>query len=435
VSAVVVGRSPKWATVVVAAVYASSAVACCLLAAFGQAKFTDLHVYRLGGEAVLHGGGLYGFRFAGLPFTYPPFAAVVFTVLAALPWAVAASVLTVASAVAVPVMLFLALRLQSAPSSILAPGSAWRLALAVAAAAIWLEPVRTTLGYGQIDLFLAAGVLYDLRLPDSARSKGAVIGLAAGLKLTPLIFIGYLLVTRRYRAAVTAAAAFAATIAVGFAFLPADSAHYWDVTFLNPGRVSPVQNVENQSLMGALARTLHTAQVGYLWLPVAIVVALAGLALAVRAQRAGDEAAGFSLCAITGLLVSPISWTHHWVIAVPALLLAAVACYRSRAEHRAWANLGLAAIAAVAVIGWVRLAREVSGSDWLHLPMLGIVYSEVYVVAGLAALAVALGLFLSSRRRGRLALADLPGPPDPGQRTARSKAGLRADSGGLAGRG
>lgn len=396
---VAVHRTRRWMPAV-AAVWALSAAACCVLAALGQAKFTDLHVYRLGGEAVLHGGSLYRLRFAGLPFTYPPFSALVFTGLAVLPWAVAASLLTVGSAVALLVALFLALRLPPVPTH-LDSRTAWRLALLVAAAAIWLEPVRTTLGYGQVDLFLAAGVLYDLHLPDTSRRKGVVIGLAAGLKLTPVIFVLYLLITRRYRAAATATAVFAATVAAGFAILPASSAHYWDVTFLNPSRVSPVQNVENQSLLGALARNLHSSHVGYVWLPLAIAVALTGLTLAARAQRTGNEAAGFALCALTGLLISPISWTHHWVIAVPALLLAALTIYRARAEYRRAAILGLTAIAAIAIIGWARLARDVPGSDWLHLPALGIAYSEVYVLAGLAALVVAAGLLWRTDRRTR----------------------------------
>jgi len=213
----------------------------------------------------------------------------------------------------------------------------------------------------------------------------------------------YLLITRRYRAAATARAVFAATVAAGFAILPASSVHYWDVTFLNPGRISPVQNVENQSLMGALARTLHTTAVGTWWLPLASLVAVAGLALAARAQRAGDEARGFCLCAVTGLLISPISWTHHWTLAVPALLLATVSSYQNWTRRRLAAILGLAAIGVIAIVGWARLAREARGSDWLHLSGRNIAYSEFYVLAGLAVLALAAGSFLAQRFAGRLA--------------------------------
>jgi alpha-1,2-mannosyltransferase len=389
---VVLAKVPRrlagWGIPTIAVIYALSAAACCALAATGRAKFTDLHVYRMGGEAALRGASLYGLRFAGLPFTYPPFAAVVLAFFAVLPWAMAATLLTVGSAVALPVMLYLALRLPPVLSW-LGTRDAWRLAPAVAAAAIWLEPVRTTLGYGQVDLFLAVGVLYDLSLPDGSRRKGVAIGLAAGFKLTPAIFVVYLLITRRYRAAATAAAVFAGTVIAGLVVMPASSAHYWEGAFLNPGRVSPVQNDENQSLLGAMSRTLHTSHVGGSWLALAIFVALIGLALAARAQRRGNEALGFSLCAITGLLVSPISWTHHWVLAVPALLLACIAINRDRAQNRLAKILGMAAIAAIAITGWARLAREVPGSDWLHMPALSIVYSEIYVLAGLAALAAA----------------------------------------------
>jgi alpha-1,2-mannosyltransferase len=124
-------------------------------------------------------------------------------------------------------------------------------------------------------------------------------------------------------------------------------------------------------------------------LGVAVVVAVAGLALAARAQRRGDEALGFSLCALTGLLVSPISWTHHWVIAVPALLLAALSLYRDDTRKRWIRLLGTVAIAVLAVIGWANFAREVPGTNWLHLSAIGIFDSEIYVIAGLIALGLA----------------------------------------------
>jgi alpha-1,2-mannosyltransferase len=382
------------------AAYAASAAACCLLAARSQANFVDLHVYRMGGAAVLHGRDLYQLRFAWLSFTYPPFAAVVFTALAAVPWGVAAAVLTGASAVALPVALYMALRLprpRREPAALV-----WPLALAAAVVAIWLEPVRTALGYGQVDILVALAVLYDLTRPDTSRHKGAAIGLAAGLKLTPAIFVVYLLITRRYRAAATATAVFAGTVAVGFAVLPASSVWYWAGRFANPGRVSQIQDPENQSLLGALARTMHTADVLPVGLPLAAVVAVAGLALAAAAARRGDEALGFSLCAITGLLVSPISWTHHWVIAIPALPVAGLAVYRAyRAGNMAAAGLGHAGIIGVAVIGWDRLARNLPGANWLDLSTKALMHSVAYVLIGLLVLALAAGYrLLPARIRG-----------------------------------
>jgi alpha-1,2-mannosyltransferase len=363
-----------------------SAAVCCALAARSQAHFVDLHVYRMGGAAVLHGDRLYQLRFVWLPFTYPPFAAVAFAALAVVPWKVAVTVLTGASVVALPVALYLVLRLPG-PAREQTRERAWTLALAVAAAAIWLEPARATLGYGQVDILLIAAVLYDLSLPDTARRKGVMIGLAAGLKLTPAIFAVYLLVTGRRRAAATAAAAFAGTVAAGFSVLPASSAWFWSGQFASPGHVSPVQNPQNQSLYGALARAMHTAHVLPVWLPLATAAAVAGLALAAAASRRGDEALGFSLCAVTGLLISPISWIHHWVIVIPALLVAGLTADRARrAGNVAAAVLVTAAITAIAVIGWTQLAGDTPRSGWLALPAWALVRSVSYVLIGLAVL-------------------------------------------------
>ena len=368
------------------AVYAVSAAVCCALAARSQAHFVDLQVYRMGGAAVLHGDRLYQLRLVWLPFTYPPFAAVAFAALAVVPWKVAVTGLTGASVVALPTALYLVLRL-SGPVREQARERAWTLALAVAAAAIWLEPARATLGYGQVDILLTAAVLYDLSLPDTARRKGMLIGLVAGLKLTPAIFAVYLLVTGRRRAAAAAAAAFAGTVAAGFSVFPASSAWFWSGRFASPGHVSPVQNPQNQSLYGALARAMHTAHVLPVWLPLAAAVAAAGLALAAAASRRGDEALGFSLCAVTGLLISPISWIHHWVIVIPALLVAGLTADRARrAGNVAAAVLVAAAITAIAVIGWTQLAGDTPRSGWLALPAWALVRSVSYVLIGLAVL-------------------------------------------------
>jgi alpha-1,2-mannosyltransferase len=363
-----------------------SAAACCALAARSTAHFVDLRVYRMGGSAVLHGEHLYQLRLAQLPFTYPPFAAVVFTILAAVPWTVAVTGLTAASAVALPTALYLVQRL---PGPVRQPdrATAWAVALAAAAAAVWLEPASATLGYGQVDILLTAAVLYDLSLPDTARRKGVMIGLAAGLKLTPAIFVAYLLVTGRRRAAATATAVFAGTVTAGFAALPASSAWFWAGRFASPGHVSPIQDPQNESLAGALARTMHTAHVLPAWLPLAAVVAVAGLALAAAAARRGDEALGFGLCAVTGLLVSPISWIHHWVIAIPALLIAGLAAGRAyRVGNVPAVILVTVAITAVAVIGRTGLAGETPRSGWLTLATWVLVRSVSYVLIGLAVL-------------------------------------------------
>jgi alpha-1,2-mannosyltransferase len=375
-----------------AGAYVLSAAGCCLATVTSRAAFGDLSIYAAGGAAVLHGVPLYQLRFAfGLRFTYPPFAALLFAPLDWLPVTAGRVLVTAATVLALPVTSYLALRLPPGPSyrwCILRRDQAAQLALAFSAAAIWLEPERTNLKYGQVNVFLTLMVLADLAWIERARAGrpgGVLIGIAAGIKLTPAIFAVYLLATRRYRAAATAGAAFAGTVAVAFALVPGDAAQYWDLSFLDPSHVGRIQNVANQSLLGALARVLHTLAVGPVWLPVAAVVGVAGIALAARAGRAGQAGQAFALCAVTSLLVSPISWSHHWVIAVPALLIAVVAARRSVA--------GLAAVAVVAVAGWVGIIWRVplGGGHYaeLNLTPAQLVAADAYVLAGLGVLVLA----------------------------------------------
>ena len=135
-----------------------------------------MRVYRMGGQAALHGSRLYSLLCHGLPFTYPPFAAVAFSAVAILPWRLAAGFVELISAVCVPAMLYFALRLRPV-SGWLRRADATRLALAAGTVALWLEPVRSTLGFGQVNLVLAVLILADLALPDSSPVKGAGVGI------------------------------------------------------------------------------------------------------------------------------------------------------------------------------------------------------------------------------------------------------------------
>jgi alpha-1,2-mannosyltransferase len=368
--------------------YALSATGCALATLRSQAAFGDLSIYTAGGGAVLHGTPLYQLRFAfGLRFTYPPFAALLFAPLTWLPVTAGRVLVSAATVLALPVASYLVLRLPPWPSC-LGRERAAQLALAFAAAAIWLEPERTNLKYGQVNALLTVMVLADLALIERGRGRrsgGVLIGIAAGIKLTPALFAVYLLATRRYRAAATAAGTFAATVAAGFALVPGDAARYWELSLLDPAHVGRIQNVANQSLLGALARVLGTLSVGPVWLPVAAAVALIGVALAARAGRAGQAAQAFALCAVTSLLISPISWSHHWVLAVPALLVAVVSAGRSVA--------GLAAVAVVAIAGWAAIIWRVPlGSGHyaeLNLTPVQLVAGDAYVLAGLGVLALA----------------------------------------------
>ena len=308
-----------------------AAVALFLLAVAGYAllvhaspqyywKQIDTTVYRDGGIAARNQPAMLyalGLGPARLPFTYTPFAALLFAAASGASfatWQVGQAVLTIGL---LPVVAYLALGLAGRPAGLARAASA----LAIAAVGLWLEPVAMTLFFGQINVVLLALVVGDLALPDRIKGKGIGIGLAAGIKLTPLIFIPYLLFTRRVKAAAISALTFAVTVGLGFVLLPHASAVFWGERLARPDRHF---HLDNQSLNGAILRLTHAGPHAHAyWLAAAVVVGIAGLATSILASRRGHELLGLVVCAATGLLVSPISWSHHYVYVVPALVLAA----------------------------------------------------------------------------------------------------------------
>lgn len=344
----------------------------------------DLRVYRAGGDALLHGAPLYSAHPDGslLPFTYPPFAGIVCMPLAALPWTAARVVLTVASAVALVAV---------ARASVRSAGGSPAAVPAVVAAGLLLEPVRATLGFGQINLLLMALVLLDLTIGRDRPSCGVLVGLAAAIKLTPLIFVGYLLVTRRPRAAATAAATFAGTVVLGWALLPAESTRYWFHLVAEPDRVGGVGFSGNQSLLGALTRLMDGSGAARpVWAVAALPVAGLGLAVAAGLSARGRELAGIAACGLTGLLVSPISWTHHWVWALPAVIAAA---YEPRLRA------GVAAFGLLFVLAPLWWPPHGGDAEYRHSALERFV-ADSYVLAALAVLVA--GAVLLSRRAGGL---------------------------------
>lgn len=206
--------------------------------------------------------------------------------------------------------------------------------LGLAAVVLWLEPVHKTLMFGQVGLILMVLVLADVALPDRSRIKGVGIGLATGLKLTPGLFVVYLLLTRRFRAAATASAVTLATIAVGWAVIPRAAPQYWFDSMWVGDRINHAITLAhsiNQSFKGVCMRVFDGSPAGQLiWLAGAALFLAAGMAAARAASVRGRELLGVVLCAGVTLLVSPISWQHHWVWTVPALVLLADWSWRRR---------------------------------------------------------------------------------------------------------
>ena len=323
-----------------------------------MAAMRDLVVYRNGGLIVRHVAPAYdGHRASplydwtgqnGVQFTYPPFAAVVFAVASVLSWTAMRWAMTLASLAALGVSLWLvfgALGYAGRPRVRLGA------TFGISALALLTEPVQQTLALGQVNLLLMLLVAVDLLTALDGRTRwwhGMGIGLAAGVKLTPLIFIPYLLLVRRYRQAATAAGTFAATVALGYVILPRDSVTYWwHHLVLNANRIVFLGTRGNQSLRGVLIRLAGSVTSGTVpWAVAGILVVVIGLAAAAVLYRAGHPVPGMLACALTGLLVSPLSWDHHWVWVAPglALLVHLGACARDAVRAAWWAAAGLTTV-------------------------------------------------------------------------------------------
>jgi alpha-1,2-mannosyltransferase len=222
----------------------------------------------------------------------------------------------------------------------------WYLVALAFPLATALEPIRETISFGQINILLALLVLGDLlvAVPRGWKLAGVGVGLAAAVKLTPAIFILYLLLTRRWRVAAVAVATAAAATLLAAALAPAASWRYWTGIVWNADKVGHLDRIPNQAIWGALLRLAAPHQPSrLLWLALVLLVGGYGLARAVRAARAGDEVAGLTLTGLVGLLVSPVSWQHHLYWFLPAILILVDAA-AVRPGRRRWAYGSLAAL-------------------------------------------------------------------------------------------
>jgi alpha-1,2-mannosyltransferase len=336
--------------------------------AFGRPyNFFDLRIYQ--GAVVWWAGGgeLYTFIAPDttLGFTYPPFAALVMLPMAGLSVETAGWINVLSSVAALGAVLAALL----VPIADRYGWSRWftvALALPLLAA---IEPVRETLGYGQVNLLLFALIIADVvalrwrarggpragaasapgifwlrRLWFSGAWAGVGVGLATAIKLTPALFIVYLMVTRQWRAAMTAlGTAFGVTFAA-FTVAGRESVTYFGGVLWETERVGAADMTPNQSLAGVLARLYDSIETpGLMWLAFSLLVVAVGLSRAATAHAEGDELTAFTLVGLTANVVSPISWSHHLVFAIPAIIILADAALRRRA-----ASQGLAARARIA---------------------------------------------------------------------------------------
>jgi hypothetical protein len=351
--------------------------------------FLDMKIYHGAMVWWTHGGNLYDFVAPNstLGFTYPPFAALLMAPMAELPVLATGWINTVLSLVALGVLL----------AWLLVPVAdryGWRRWFVVALAmplACATEPIRETLGFGQVNILLALLIYADFvalrnraklavasagpgvpaatgalsRLWSSGALAGVGVGLATAIKLTPGVFIAYFVVTRQWRAAVTAAATAVAVTLLTFTVAGQAVTQYFTSVVFETSRVGAVDATANQSLAGVLARLYDSSTTPTLmWLAFAALLFAVGMIRGSGAHNDGDELAAFTIVGLTGNAICPISWSHHLVFLIPALVVLGDAALRRHKAVRglaardmwAWGPGGIPALA-----GLTRAACAVGG--------------------------------------------------------------------------
>jgi alpha-1,2-mannosyltransferase len=351
---------------------------------YGPSWHLDLRVYREAGHALVHGGSPFTANFTvhHLPFTYTPFALLVLLPLAFGSLGLVETLWWLLSVVCFVGAVYLVLT-----ASFTLPA---RRALAVAAllcgvATLALEPVRSNMDYAQINLVLMVMIVADLTRVR-APWRGVLIGLASAIKLTPLVFFFAFVVTKDWRSVARGIGVFVGVTAISWAVLPHDSALYWFHQVTDAGRTGQLGDVSNQSWNGLLHRPpfngghLGTA----LWLGLALATLAGGVLLTRWRLEAARTAEAVVVLALTELLVSPVSWTHHW----SWLTLAPIAAATLWAVHR---------VVAVMLLGLVGLA-VIAPYWWLQHGPLSYLAGNALVLAGAAVLVMWLAAESRSRR-------------------------------------
>ena len=300
-------------------------------------RLVDLDVYRTGGLSVLRGQPLYAMLTQPpqlLAFTYPPAAALFAVPLALMPWPAAQLAWVPFVYVPLAVVIWYAFAPLLHRSGRMRPVAF----AAVFVVCAYLFPVRDEMRFGQVDMVLLGLSVADCAARRPRWPRGVLVGLATAIKLVPGVFIVYLWLSGRRRAALTAALVALACTLGAWLLLPHDSVTYWTSAVFDPGQLGSNAGTSDQSLRGLLLRAFLPARLpGLIWVAVAGVVAVAGFALVRRLARDSREpaapggrirpaAAGgqigmeaIAVIALVGALVSPVSWIHHYVVVVVAI--------------------------------------------------------------------------------------------------------------------
>ncbi|MET7568730.1 bifunctional glycosyltransferase 87/phosphatase PAP2 family protein [Streptomyces sp. NPDC005492] len=316
-------RAARLALWLVAAVLAVRQVAVVLSTPRGD-RLTDLETW-VGPNGVLH---VKGSLYDSTQFTGTPFAGLVLKPLTraaeqALGWGWTFGTLLLVVALGLVVSRALPQPVTRRASLLAAPVAISLLMLSL--------PVRNTLWLGQTSIIPVLLVLLACFTVRGERASGVLIGLAAALQPTVLLFAPLLWFTDRRRAAVTSALTFATSVVIAWAAMPHDSYTYWVHHMAGVGLGGNADALGNQSLHGALLRLDLTGplEIG-VFLALGAAVTYLGLRRAVRYARDGQLLLAVAVTGCAAIAVSPTTWQHQllWV------LLAVVGRVGKRASDR-----------------------------------------------------------------------------------------------------
>ena len=387
----------------------------------------------MGGQHVLS-HDLYSLRFgnSGLVFTYTPFAALVFALVSLNLgiWALQ-GVWAVTNIMALAALIYVSIRIV-VPG--LQPKQVVRWALVLLLPALALNPVFTTVGLGQINLVLCLLITWDMATDRKIGARtlplGIATGFAAAVKLTPLIFVPYLIITRRARGARNALITFFACQSIAFLVSPSNSWTYWTKDVLDSKRAGALLYTSDQNLSSVLQRFHHGPISGLVLVPALVVICVGGLALAAWAHQRSSVVLGLLVCATTGLIISPITWVHHMVWVVPVIIWLAAGADRPR---RGPLLAGFTAVLFVAApIWWVPTSWKVTNdAPELHQNHWQFLLGNSFLFAMLAFLA-GVAIMLVRRSGGSLREASphaLVGHLQlPGERAPSAQVGVRSET-------
>jgi alpha-1,2-mannosyltransferase len=306
-----------------AALLALAATLYVLVMVQAAGRHQDLDTYLQAGRDLLAGRSLYApFLTHPFPdptlrpaFIYPPAFALLLAPLSLVPAGAAPVLWLGAMQAAIAGALALSWRaLRPQP---------WAVVLMIAATLtfypLWVDAIQGQAN-GMILLLSVAGIFLVVR----GRSTGGLaIGGAAALKLTPAFLLLWLLVERRWRAAMFCLAGFALATGLGALIRPADSLSFF--TRVLPQLAKGTAYYSNQSVSGFLNRMFtanpYTNPIAPLALEPALAIACAILLLGfwlVRRTSFDPWGAAVSFLPLLPLL-SSVTWEHHLVIVLPVV--------------------------------------------------------------------------------------------------------------------